>query len=96
MKMELTFSVDLPLSATQTASILEAGLTYVLYQRGQIPLPYQQLEKSAVEHRKFINEDKSVHGRVDDKLNSNDTLINAGPLARDRISEMVTKEKSKR
>lgn len=89
--MELSFPVQGLLSSSQTASILEAGLTYVLYQRGQIPLPYQQLQMSASQHKKLEEAgiaagqksgDSSCYGGETPQLNP-----------RERISSMVFIEK---
>ncbi|ODN05588.1 hypothetical protein Ocin01_01092 [Orchesella cincta] len=47
--MELLFSVGTPMTSSQTSRLLEAGFTFILYQRGQLPLPFQQLQASATE-----------------------------------------------
>ncbi|CAL8090548.1 unnamed protein product [Orchesella dallaii] len=55
--MELSFSVAIPMTSSQTANLLEAGFTFILYQRGQIPLPFQQLQASAALMQQQKNSD---------------------------------------
>lgn len=97
--MDLIFPVEGPLSSSLTASILEAGFTYVLYQRGQIPLPYQHLQTSAVEHKKLVDKEQSMADDLRqqnrENLNINGTVSSSFEETstlntRDRISTMVS------
>lgn len=99
--MELEFAVkDSLRSFVVASSLLEAGLTFILYQRGQIPLPFQQLEKSALllneqnkadadkhegGNRIFHRHILSEEGQLVDMQN----VPNVGVNPRDRISLMV-------
>ncbi len=96
--MELLFPVEGPLSSSLTASILEAGFTYVLYQRGQIPMPYQQLQTSALQHKNLVEKEQRIANDLRqqnrENFNSNGSVSSFDETSklntRDRISILVS------